>query len=71
MMVEQTVNESGCDARGSCLSSAYVWTSSKVFLRIFSSAGKFDSQKVRLITSLVFSFDERALADNNIIQKIP
>ena len=52
MMVEQTVNESGRDARGSCLSSAYVWTSSKVFLPTLSSAGKSNLQKERLTTSV-------------------
>ena len=42
--VEHTVNECGRAARGSCLSSAYVWTSSKAFLNSTSSEGKFASQ---------------------------
>ena len=80
MMVEQTVKESGRDARGSFLSSAYVWTSSKVLLRIVSSTGKSDSQKARLTTlvfvsslvfgkiGILFEFDS---ADNKMTQESP
>ena len=49
-MVEQTVNESGRDARGSCLSSANVWISSNLFFPILSSSAKLDSQGIWLNT---------------------
>ena len=51
-MVEQTVKESGRDARGSCLSSAYVWTSSSVFVNSLSTSSKSNEQNERLTTSV-------------------
>ena len=69
MIVEQIVNELGRLARGSCLSSAYVWTSSNVFLPILSSSDKLDSQKAWLTTffaSTEFPFDF-VIADNRIL----
>ena len=73
-MVEHIVNAWGRDARGSCLSSAYVWTSSSVFLPILSLAGSLDSQKDRVITFVMFLCNvdislDLTLADNKIIQR--
>ena len=53
MMVEQTVNDSGREDLGSCLSSAKVGSSSSLLLPTLSSAVKLDSQKARLTTALV------------------
>ena len=61
---------------GSCLSSAYVCTSSNVFWPILFFAGNIDSQKEKVITFVMFFGDmdispELVLADNKIIQKSP
>ena len=55
MMVEQMVKESGGSKLRSILSSAYVWTSSKVFLPSLSSGVKLDSQNEWFTAYMHFS----------------